>query len=80
MIAPKDVATCPLGPDPQSEDFHTPHPPENKYISKKNYPKVVKNNQEHGKYLQTYSLTTTLSSLPLLLTQRCGGLTFKATH
>lgn len=45
MIGPKDVATFPLGHDPLSEDFHIPHPPENKYVSKKNYPKVVKNNQ-----------------------------------
>lgn len=47
MIGPKDVATFPQGHDPLSEDFHTPHPPEDKYIRKKNYPKPVKNNQSH---------------------------------
>lgn len=41
MIGPKDEATFPLGHDPLSEDFHTPHPPETKGISEK----VVNNNQ-----------------------------------
>lgn len=45
MTGPKDEVTFPLGHDPLSEDFHTPHRPENKHINKKNYPKVVKNNQ-----------------------------------
>jgi len=35
MTGPKDEAAFPLGHDPLSEDFHTPHQPDNKNTNKK---------------------------------------------
>lgn len=35
MTDPKDEAAFPLGYDPLSEDFHTPHQPDNKNTKNK---------------------------------------------